>query len=99
MPKPFFVYMLASRRNGTLYIGHTEHLAVRVRQHKTGERSGFAHRYGATRLVWYELHDRREDALTRERQMKKWNRAWKIRLIEETNPDWEDLYEKENLSF
>ncbi len=99
MPRPFFVYILASRRNGTLYIGQTDDLAERTRQHKSGERSGFAKRYGATMLVWFEVHETREAAVTRERQMKKWNRAWKLRVIEEMNPDWDDLYETENLSF
>ena len=99
MTRPFFVYMLAHKKNGTLYIGSTDNLSERIRQHRAKERPGFTAKYNVTRLVWYELHDTREDALVRERQMKKWNRAWKVRRIEETNPEWQDLYETENLSF
>ncbi len=86
----FHVYIMASRRNGTLYIGSTDDLARRVYEHQTRER-GFTARYGCTLLVWYEIHDSRESALIRERQMKEWRRVWKLRLIETSNPDWRDL--------
>jgi putative endonuclease len=90
----FYVYILASRKNGTLYIGMTDDLIKRIWLHKTGALRGFTKQYGVKTLVWYEQHDTRMDALTRERQMKKWNRAWKIELIEKTNSSWSDLYEK-----
>jgi putative endonuclease len=89
----FAVYMLASRRNGTLYIGMTDNLLGRVWQHKTGVVRGFTHAYGVKTLVWYEVHETREAAITRERQLKKWNRAWKLELIEKSNPAWCDLAE------
>ena len=83
--------MLASDRNGTLYVGHTDDLVERVRQHRAKERPGFTARYGVDRLVWFELHDDREVAFRRERQIKKWCRAWKLRTIEAGNPEWRDL--------
>ena len=89
----FFVYMLANRKNGALYIGHTDDLGARVWQHKNKVMSGFASRYGCDRLVWYEVHDSRESAFARERQMKQWNRSWKLRRIEAKNPQWHDLYD------
>jgi putative endonuclease len=92
----FYVYILANRRNGTLYIGMTDDLARRVWQHRTGALPGFTSRYGLKILVWYELHDTRESAFLRERQLKKWNRAWKLRLIEHMNPLWRDLFEQLN---
>ena len=92
----FWVYMLASKRSGTLYIGHTDDIGRRVWQHKTEEIKGFTSRDGVKLLVRMEAHDRREDAITRERQMKEWKRAWKIELIEADNPDWRDLYETLN---
>jgi putative endonuclease len=85
------VYMLASRPNGTLYIGVTSNLPQRLWQHRTGLVEGFTKRYGVTRLVWYELHQSMDAAIVRERQMKKWNRAWKARLIARSNPQWNDL--------
>ncbi|MDA7949667.1 MAG: GIY-YIG nuclease family protein [Hyphomicrobiaceae bacterium] len=85
------VYMLASRKNGTLYIGVTSDLPRRVAQHKLGELEGFSKRYRVTRLVWYEVHPTMEGAIIREKQMKKWNRAWKIREIMRGNPEWRDL--------
>lgn len=94
--KPFYVYILASKRNGTLYTGSTDDLSRRVWEHREKIRKGFTSRYDVDRLVWFEAHETREGALTRERQVKKWNRAWKLRLIEETNPDWNDLYETLN---
>jgi putative endonuclease len=90
----FFVYILASSRNGTLYIGMTDNLARRIWEHRTGAVPGFTSKYGVKLLVWYELHESRENAFQRERQLKKWNRAWKLALIEKTNPTWRDLYEE-----
>ena len=90
----FYVYMLASRRNGTLYIGMTDNLVRRVWQHRESIVPGFTKEHGVTMLVWYEQHESRESAFTRERQMKKWNRAWKLKRIEALNPDWIDLYEE-----
>ena len=89
----FFVYIAASRRNGTLYVGMTDDLARRIWQHRTGALSGFTRKYGVKILVWYEQHETRESALTRERQLKKWNRSWKLQLIEGTNPTWRDLWD------
>ena len=86
------VYILASRIGGTLYIGSTSDLVRRVFEHRTKAVPGFTRRYGVLRLVWFELHDSGEHAIRRERQLKKWNRAWKVRLIEEKNPNWDDLY-------
>jgi putative endonuclease len=93
MEKSFCVYMLASARNGTLYVGVTSNLVQRVWQHKQGVVAGFTARYGVKNLVWYEQHDDAEAAITREKQVKKWNRSWKIRLIEASNPYWNDLYQ------
>lgn len=90
----FYVYLLASRRNGTLYAGMTDDWVRRIWQHRTGAISGFTSRYGVTMLVWYEAHPSRESAFTRERQIKKWNRAWKLALIERTNPQWRDLWDE-----
>ena len=87
----FFVYVLASRRNGTLYIGMTDNLARRVWEHQSGAVPGFTKKYNVKSLVWYELHESRETAFQRERQLKKWNRAWKLKLIEQLNPNWRDL--------
>ena len=89
----FYVYILASCRNGTLYIGMTDDLLKRVWMHRNGVIPGFTKRYGVKILVWYEQHETREAALTRERQLKKWNRAWKLQIIEQMNPTWSDLYE------
>jgi putative endonuclease len=90
----FFVYILASKRNGTLYIGSTDDLAKRVWLHRNAIIPGFTKDYGVKQLVWYEVHETRESALLRERRMKKWNRKWKLELIERSNPDWRDLGEK-----
>jgi putative endonuclease len=89
----FYVYILASPRNGTLYVGYTDDLVSRVVQHREKVRQGFTARYNVTRLVWYEMHDSRDGAYRRERQLKKWNRAWKLELIERFNPEWRDLFE------
>lgn len=88
------VYVLASKRNGTLYIGVTSDLVQRVWQHRCEFAEGFRKRYGVHRLVWYEVHETMESAILREMALKKWNREWKIRLIQETNPKWKDLYEE-----
>jgi len=89
----FYVYLLANRRNGTLYLGMTDDLARRFHEHREAINRGFSQRYGVKQLVWYEVHDSREAAFTRERQMKAWKRCWKLRAIEEMNLDWADLYE------
>ena len=86
------VYILASKPNGTLYIGVTSDLIQRVWQHKNDFVEGFTKHYGVHSLVWYEVHGSMESAITREKALKKWRRAWKIELIEEDNPKWLDLY-------
>ena len=90
--KQFAVYIVASGRNGTIYIGMTSDLVARIWQHKEKVVPGFTATYGCDRLVYFELHDDAEGAMTRERQMKEWRRAWKIALIERENPMWSDLY-------
>jgi putative endonuclease len=91
--KCYCVYILASKKNGTLYIGVTGALRRRVDQHKSSEVPGFTKRYGVNRLVHYEVFENVWDALNREKRLKKWNREWKIKLIEQDNPGWRDLYE------
>jgi putative endonuclease len=86
------VYILASDRNGTLYTGVTSNIVSRVYDHKAKRQKGFTARYGVDRLVWYEWHEAMETAIWREKTIKQWKRAWKLRLIEEMNPDWRDLY-------
>ena len=93
MPKQPAVYILASKRNGTLYIGVTSDLLKRSWEHKNDLVDGFTKRYGVHRLAYYELHQNMASAITREKQLKKWNRAWKLKLIEKHNPDWKDLWE------
>ena len=88
----FFVYLLASDRYGTLYVGLTTDLARRVWEHKNKLAPGFTAKYGVDRLMWFEIHDNHEAALRREKQIKEWKRDWKINLIERDNPNWEDLY-------
>ena len=88
------VYILASERNGTLYIGVTSDLPKRVYEHRNGSVDGFTKKYGIHRLLYYELHDDMLSAITREKQLKKWNRAWKLELIEEKNPEWKDLWDE-----
>jgi putative endonuclease len=90
----YYVYILASHRNGTLYIGVTSNLARRVYEHRNDLIGGFTKRYGVHRLVWYEVHNDIKEAILREKRLKKWNRTWKLRLIEEVNPDWMDLTEQ-----
>jgi len=87
------VYILASQRNGTLYIGVTSDLVKRVWQHKNDVFEGFTKEYGVHMLVWFELHEDMESGIIREKRLKKWNREWKLRLIEEMNPEWKDLYD------
>ncbi len=86
------VYILASKKNGTLYIGVTSNLIKRIWEHKNNLAEGFTHKYHIHRLVWYEVHQDMMAAITREKQLKKWRRAWKITLIEKNNPKWLDLY-------
>jgi putative endonuclease len=92
MAKQPTVYILSSRRNGTLYVGVTSQLQQRVWCHKQGMVDGFTKQYGIHMLVWYEPHETMESAIAREKRLKKWNRAWKLRLIEAGNPQWEDLW-------
>jgi putative endonuclease len=92
MDKYFAVYILASGRNGTLYIGVTSNLPKRVWEHREGVIDGFTKQYGVKNLVWYEIGDDPVAAITREKQIKKWNRGWKLKLIEEKNPEWRDLF-------
>ncbi len=93
MSKQPAVYILASKRNGTLYIGVTSDLPKRAWEHKNDVVESFTKRYRVHRLVYYELHEDMESAIRREKHMKKWNRAWKLELIEKQNPDWRDLWE------
>ena len=88
------VYILASRRNGTLYTGVTSDLVQRIWQHKNDQAEGFSKKYSVHVLVWFELHATMELAITREKAIKEWQRAWKIRLIESANPQWRDLYDE-----
>jgi len=90
--KQFYVYLLASHKNGTIYVGVTSDLTGRVWQHKNKVTEGFTSKHDVTNLVWFELHESAESAIVREKQIKKWNRMWKTRLIEAANPDWLDLY-------
>ena len=86
-----YVYILTSRQNGTLYIGVTSNLTQRIDQHRQKSVHGFTEKYSVMYLVWYERHDSIESAILREKQLKKWNRGWKLRIIEEQNPEWKDL--------
>jgi putative endonuclease len=88
----YHVYMLASRRHGTLYIGVTNDLRRRVSEHRSKVVSGFTAQYDVGRLVWYESYARIDEAIAREKALERWRRDWKIRMIEEMNPEWEDLY-------
>ncbi len=87
------VYILASKRNGTLYVGVTGDLRKRIWKHKNGLVEGFTKKYHIHRLVYFELHEDMAGAIRREKQIKKWNRAWKLELIERANPEWNDLWE------
>ena len=92
MGKLFCVYMMASRRRGTIYIGITSNLVKRVWEHREGVVEGFTKQYNVKKLVWYEVHEDPVEAITREKRLKEWRRSWKIDLIEATNPYWRDLY-------
>ena len=94
MTKNGYVYILASGRNGTLYIGVTSNIIKRIHEHKTKSIEGFTKQHNVSNLVWFESHDNIESAILREKQLKKWNRAWKLKLIETDNPDWRDLYQE-----
>lgn len=96
MERTYYVYILASKRNGTLYVGVTNDLARRVHEHRTGAIPGFTAKYGVKMLVWYETYGWIDEAITRETRIKGWRRAWKLKLIEEFNPHWSDLYETLN---
>jgi putative endonuclease len=88
----YYVYLLASKKHGTLYLGVTNDLVRRVYEHRTKAAQGFTARYGVNKLVWFEIYDDAITAISREKELKKWRRDWKIRLIEEENPGWTDLY-------
>ncbi len=96
MPKSYYVYILASRRNGTLYVGVTNNIARRAFEHRSSLVPGFTRDYGVKTLVYFETFDDIAFAIEREKRLKKWRRAWKIAHIEEHNPDWRDLYETLN---
>jgi putative endonuclease len=89
----YYVYLLASRKDGVLYLGVTNNLVRRVHEHKTKAISGFTSRYHVSHLVWFDLYDDAYSAISREKDIKKWRRAWKIALIEAANPAWDDLYD------
>ena len=90
----YYVYIMASRPNGTLYIGMTNDLVRRVYEHKEGLVDGFTRRHGVKTLVYFEIHQTAEQAIRREKTLKRWLRDWKIALIENGNPDWDDLYQR-----
>ena len=92
--KQFYVYILASKRNGTLYTGLTSNLIQRVWQHKNNIVEGFTQKYDVKILVYYEVHENAKSAITREKRIKKWRRVWKLQLIEQMNPQWRDLFEE-----
>jgi putative endonuclease len=92
----YFVYIMTNRKGGTLYIGVTNDLARRGYEHREKMQKGFTEKYNLNRLVYYESYPTAPEAIAREKAMKKWNRAWKIRRIEEMNPDWRDLYSELN---
>ncbi len=96
MERIYYVYLLASRRNGTLYCGVTNDIGRRVYEHKTHKGSIFTARYNVSMLVWFETHSDINEAIAREKQIKHWNRAWKLALIEADNPLWRDLYDELN---
>lgn len=92
----FYVYLLASRKNGTFYTGVTNNLARRIHEHREKQADSFTRRYDVTRLVYYEVFETPEDAIRREKRLKRWPRAWKIRSVEAGNPEWRDLYKDLN---
>jgi len=89
----YYVYILASRKDGAIYIGITNDIVRRIYEHRTKAIPGFTSKYNITRLVWFEVYNDPTSAITREKELKKWKRAWKIQLIEKQNPDWKDPYE------
>ena len=91
--KNYYVYILSSKRNGTLYTGVTSDIIKRVYEHKQNVVEGFTKKYNIHMLVWYEIHDSAESAINKEKQIKKWKRTWKLKLIEKDDPEWIDLYE------
>jgi putative endonuclease len=95
--KEGWIYIMTNKRHGTLYIGVTSDIAARIVQHRTGTGSDFCRKYGLDRLVYIEPHDRIDEAIAREKALKAWKRAWKIQLIEEANPNWEDLFDQINM--
>jgi putative endonuclease len=92
--KTYYVYIMASKRNGTLYIGITDDLIRRVQEHKSDIHHGFTWKYGVHTLVWFDQCNEVSVAIQREKQLKAWQRKWKLRLIEDANPEWKDLYEE-----
>jgi putative endonuclease len=92
--QPGYVYLMASQPNGTIYLGVTSNIAQRAYQHRRGLIEGSSKKHGCTLLAWYEQHDDIQDARVRECQMKSWKRAWKLRLVEERNPQWRDLFDE-----
>ena len=93
MDKKPAVYILTNKKDGSLYVGVTSNLVGRIYQHKNNQVDGFSKKYNLHTLVYYELHDQIYNAITREKQLKKWNRSWKIELIEKCNPEWSDLFD------
>ncbi len=91
--KKFYVYILAKARNSTFYVGITSELPQRTWKHKNGIYDGFTKKYGIDKLVYYEIYDDAENAILREKRLKKWNRLWKVRIIGQMNPEWNDLYD------
>jgi putative endonuclease len=94
----FYTYIVASQRNGTLYVGSSDDLLHRIEEHRDHARGGFTAKHGCTMLVWYEVYESRDEAFRRERRIKEWRRSWKLMLIEATNPDWRDLFVGLNLN-
>ncbi|PPQ42791.1 GIY-YIG nuclease family protein [Rhodopseudomonas palustris] len=90
---PYYVYLLASRKDGALYVGVTNDFVRRSYEHRTKAVPGFTSKYNIAKLVWFEIHDDPISAITREKEIKKWRRAWKVALIERDNPGWDDLFE------
>jgi putative endonuclease len=93
MERQYYVYIMASAPYGTLYVGITNDLVRRAWEHRNDLVDGFTRSYGVHRLVWYEVHGAPYEAITREKQIKKWNRDWKVNLIQQRNPDWQDLFD------
>jgi putative endonuclease len=89
----YYVYILASRKDGAIYVGITNDIVRRIYEHRIKAVRGFTSKYNITRLVWFEIYDDAISAISREKELKKWKRAWKVQLIEAQNPQWEDLYE------